>query len=33
MGLHPKHYEEIIEKKANQDIKIGEPINFKMVEL
>jgi pseudaminic acid synthase len=32
-GLHPKHYEGIIEKKANYYIKIGEPINIKMVEL
>ena len=33
MGLHPKHYEEIIGKKATKDIKIGEPINLNMVEL
>ncbi|MFT4344206.1 MAG: pseudaminic acid synthase [Candidatus Woesearchaeota archaeon] len=33
MGLHPKHYEEIIGKRATQDIKIGEPLKIKMVEL
>jgi len=32
-GLHPKDYEKIIGKKATCDIKIGEPINIKMVEL
>jgi len=32
-GLHPKDYENIIGKKATCDIKIGEPINIKMVEL
>lgn len=33
MGMHPKYYESIIGKKAIRDIKIGEPLKHKMVEL
>jgi pseudaminic acid synthase len=30
-GLKPKHYKEIIGKRATQDIKRGEPLNFEMI--
>lgn len=30
-GLKPKHYKEIIGKRATQDIKRGEPLNFGMI--
>jgi pseudaminic acid synthase len=31
-GLHPRYYEEILNKKANFDIKKGEPFNRKIIE-
>jgi len=31
LGLAPKYYEEILDKKAKVEIKRGTPLNFKMV--
>lgn len=31
-GLHPKYYEELLGKKANKDLKFGEPLSLDFVE-
>lgn len=31
-GLHPKYYEEIMGKKANKDLKFGEPLSLEFIE-
>ena len=31
-GLHPKYYKEILGKKFNENISIGEPLTLKMIE-
>jgi sialic acid synthase SpsE len=32
LGLHPKHYYEILGKKAKKDIEFGEPLAWDMID-